>query len=410
MQLTVAAADGGNSRVVLESDSAYPFLREPAWAPDGREIAVVRGTGGIAGEIWLVPVAGGAPRRPFTDPPEVFADSPVFTTDGLALIHSSNRGGATNLWAYPTRGGPHVRLTTGPGPDIGPTVADDGTIAFLNSRWRNALEVHSLGNEPPRTLTTHSPFLWAPVFSPGRKRDRLQPQRNGRFVAHLVHPGGGGTPRRLTSSAAGEVYPRYSPDGRFIWFHTWQTPRQVGRVPRDGGAIELLSFGAAGDGFPDLSPDGSQIVLTRTDSDAERLYVAPVGRRIGPAPDGDARRGGEVVARWPADRVCRQSRLHRRDSGARRALGPRAAPDEDGWLAGVAAKRSEIAYLVLGRNGNQEIQVVAAQGGSPRPLGQARFNGWNYPFAISPDGKAIATSNSRHISDEIWLIEPSKRQ
>ena len=70
---------------------------------------------------------------------------------------------------------------------------------------------------------------------------------------------------------------------------------------------------------------------------------------------------------------------------------------------------SEIAYLVLGRTGNQEIQVVAANGGTPRPLGQVRFNGWNYPFAISPDGKAIATSNSRHISDEIWLIEPAKR-
>src|SRR4029453_8338982 len=104
-------------------------------------------------------------------------------------------------------------------------------------------------------------------------------------------PAAGGTPRRLTSAAAGEVYSRYSPDGRFIWFHTWQTPR------RDGGAIELLSFGADGDGFPDLSPDGSQVVVTRTDADAERLYVAPsrggTARRLTSTPG--------AVGKWSPD-------------------------------------------------------------------------------------------------------------
>ena len=144
IDLVIAGTDGSNPRVVLKGDSQFPFLRDPAWSPDGLELAVVRGSGGIAGEIWLVPAAGGAPRQAMFDPPEVFSDSPAYTADGLGIVHASNRGGATNIWFYPRRGGFPVRLTAGPGPDAGPTVAADGTIAFINSRWRNSLDIHSL--------------------------------------------------------------------------------------------------------------------------------------------------------------------------------------------------------------------------------------------------------------------------
>jgi Tol biopolymer transport system component len=406
--LTVAGADGSSARVVLESDSSYPFLREPAWAPDGRDVAIVRGTGGIAGEIWLVPAAGGAPRRPFSDPPEVFSDSPVFTADGLMLIHSSNRGGATNLWSYPTSGGAPVRLTTGPGPDTGPSVAADGTIAFINSRWRNTVEIHGLGGDPPRTLTTHSPFLWAPVFSPDSKEVAFsRSEVDGSWHIWTV-PAGGGVPRRLTSSGAGEVYPRYSPDGRFVWFHTWQTPRRIGRVSRESGTVDLLTFGGS-DAFPALSPDGAQIVMTRTDADAERLYVAPSGggaARLLTATPG-------AVAQWSPD-------------GKRIVFAGNRGYSGGIFLLDIAANREsrlvntggwpvwhpnglEVAYLAVGRSGHQEIHTVAARGGPSRQLGQWRFSGTNHPFAISPDGTAIVASNSRHVSDEVWLLEHAQQ-
>ena len=59
-ELAVSAIDGSDRRVVLSADSRYPFLRHPAWSPDERTIAMVRGTGGIAGEMWLVPSQGGS--------------------------------------------------------------------------------------------------------------------------------------------------------------------------------------------------------------------------------------------------------------------------------------------------------------------------------------------------------------
>ncbi len=57
VELVTSRVDGTGARALLESDSAYPFLRNPAWSPDGSQIAFVKGSGGIAGEIWLV--AGG---------------------------------------------------------------------------------------------------------------------------------------------------------------------------------------------------------------------------------------------------------------------------------------------------------------------------------------------------------------
>jgi len=38
-----------------------------------------------------------------------------------------------------------------------------------------------------------------------------------------------------------------------------------------------------------------------------------------------------------------------------------------------------------------------------------RFNGVNFPCDVSRDGKWLVTTNSQHISDEIWLLEGEKR-
>src|SRR5262249_39758928 len=148
-----------------QPDTTYTGFQDLTWSPDGSQIAVIRSMGGVTGEIWIVPVSGGPPRRLWKDPPEVFSRSPVFTPDGRGIIHSSNRGGATNLWLLPMDGAPPVRLTTGPGPDETPSVARDGTIAFLNSRGRVGLFVTDLESGKSRELMSHSMILWAPAFS-----------------------------------------------------------------------------------------------------------------------------------------------------------------------------------------------------------------------------------------------------
>jgi Tol biopolymer transport system component len=408
--LVTAARDGSDARILLSSDSAFPFLRDPAWSPDGTELAIVRGTGGIAGEIWLVRAEGGHPWRAFEDPPEVFADSPVYTADGSGLVHSSNRGGATNIWLHPRHGGAPIRLTAGPGPDTSPSVAADGTISFINSRWRNTLDLHGLDGTPARTLATHAPFLWGPAFSPdGTEVAFSRAEVDGAWHVWTVAVAGG-TPKRLTSGGAGEVYPRYTPDGAAILFHTWQAPRRIGRVPRSGGAVDFLSFGQASDGFPDMSPDGRWIAFTRTDRDAERVYVAP-------AAGGEARllsSSSGAIPRWSPDGRRIAFGAHRGYGGGISIVqadgsGQRKIADTGGWPVWHPDGK-QVSYIAIGRSGNQEVHTVPAEGGQPRLLTNIRFSGLNHPFDISPDGTLLVTSNAVHISDEIWLMEPTRHE
>jgi eukaryotic-like serine/threonine-protein kinase len=407
MELAVSMPDGTGSRIVLRGDSAFPFLRNPSWAPDGEEIAIVRGAGGIAGEIWLVPLSGGPPRKLGSDPPAVHSDWPSYAPDG-SIVHASNRGGATNVWLYPRGGDAPIRLTTGPGADEAPSIAADGTIAFVNSRWRNVLEAYPLPEGPPKVLASHTPFIWAPAVSPDDREVAFsRSEVDGSWHVWTV-PIDGGEPRKVTGGDAGELYPRYTPDGSQILFHTWNAPRRIGRVARTGGAHELLSFGSGtSDAFADLSPDGRNVLFTRTEADAERLYIAP-------AAGGEARlltRTPGAVARWSPDGeqiAFGGTRgftggvfLIRADGENERRLTP-----DGGWPVWWPGRG--IAYLAPTVSGSQEIRVVPVSGGPPVRLDSVRFTGGNYPFDISRTAVSLVTSNGVHVSDEIWLLEPRK--
>ena len=136
----------------------------------------------------------------------IFSQDPVFTKDGLGLVYSSNLGGATNLWYRTLAGGAPIRLTNGSGPDEWASVANDGTIAFMNSKWRNALILAELPAGPSRTLATHTPYIWAPAFSPdGRLIAFSRGDADGAWHIWLTDSDGG-QPRRLTSGT-GEVGP-----------------------------------------------------------------------------------------------------------------------------------------------------------------------------------------------------------
>jgi Tol biopolymer transport system component/predicted Ser/Thr protein kinase len=404
-ELVVANGDGSNPHPLLQPNSVFPFLRDPAWSPDNREIAIVRGSGGIAGEIWFVPLDGSDPRKAIDDPPEVFSDSPAYTSDGLGLVHSSNRGGATNIWFYPRRGGAPVRLTAGAGPDAAPTTAEDGTIAFINSRWRNTLEVYNIRGGQPKVLTTHSPYLWGPAFSPdGRTIAFSRSEVDGSW--HLwTMPADGGPPKRLTDSPSGEVYSRFSNDGAFLMFHTWSTPRRIGRVPSGGGAAQLLDFGGPSDAFADMSRDGRWIAFTRIEQDAERIYIVPAA---GGKPRLLTSSAG-AVPRWSPDGKLIAFSSSRSLSGGIVVIEPdgrneRRLTTTGGWPVWFPDGQ-QLAFLVAGKNGHQEIQTVSRTGAPGRPIA-VDFNGFNHPFDISRDGSRIATTNAVHVSDEVWILEP----
>jgi len=406
--IVITADDGGNREVVFENEAPYLQLRSPAWAPDGSQLAVVRSLGGSSGEIWLVPVNGGEPRRLSVDPPGVVANGPVYTSDGKTIIYSSNRAGTRNLWRTPLDGGQSVRLTAGAGPDADPSVANDGSIAFANSRWRYVLFVHEVQTSERRTLVTHAAFLWAPTFSrDGRDLAVSRAEVDGSWHIWLVSLDEA-TPRRLTTGTPPQIYPRFFPNDASVLYSSWTTPGRVWRVPRSGGLPTAITPEGEDAGYADISPDGRWLAYARAEDGTTHLYLMPLE-------GGDARRLTDnpgTLPRWSPDG---QWIAFTRDRGFESGVfvirldgtDERRLTESGGWPTWFPDGR-RVGYVVVGPDGNQRLYVVPLDGGAATRIAGIEYQGTNSPFDVSPDGRLLVSTDAVHTGDEIWLLEPPR--
>jgi Tol biopolymer transport system component len=411
--LMTSAVDGSDLRVVLRGDDLYPFLASPSWSPDGRLLALERGRGGINRDIWIVPVQGGVPTRLTKDVPGVVSDSPVFEPSGRGVIHRSTRGGASNLWWQPLKGNSVVQLTTGSGPDTSPSVARNGTIAFLNSRWRNTLILLSLANGASTTLLTDSSRLWGPVFSPdGKEIAYSRDEPNGLWHLWII-PASGGEARQLTSGNVPEIYPRFTPGGDAVFFNTWGAePLILGRVPSNGGPQRpALSPSSGSDAYADVSPDGRSVAFVRTENKISHIYIASTDG------SGQARPVGNItgtVPRWSPDGQWISFSPNRTASSGVFIVHPdgsglRRISENGGWAVWWP-DGDQLGFQVIGQDGNEQIKVFRLKTGEIHTLPHVHFVGTNHPFDISRDGKWLITTNYQHLSDEIWLLEPPEKK
>ena len=221
-------------------------------------------------------------------------------------------------------------------------------------------------------------------------------------------PLGGGAPRQLTAGALGELYPRYLPDGGFILYHTWGTPHRVWRVPRTGGpAVALTPAQGQDDGYGDASPDGRWLAFARAEARAEHIYVAPIAG----GPERLLTTSAGAVPRWSPDG---RSIAFSPDRGYASGIfvisadgtGERRLAERGGWPVWWPDGR-HVGYEVIGADGNLQILVVSVEGGAATAIDALKFNGSNYPFHVSLDGR-LAVTNAVHVSDEIWLFRPAR--
>jgi serine/threonine protein kinase/Tol biopolymer transport system component len=411
--LAISGTDGSNVRVILKGDDVYPFLSSPAWSPDGATLTVSRSRGGMNRDIWIVPAHGGEATRLTKDAAGVVSDWPVFAPDGRGVVHRSNRGGASNLWLQPLESDSPVQLTTGPGPDTEPSIARNGTIAFLNSRSRYSLLVYSFADGTSKTLLTDASRFWAPAYSPdGKEIAYTRDEPDGSWHLWVV-PADGGAPRQITSGKVPEIYPRFSPDGSTIYFNTWGTePLSIWRVPSKGGPPKAATSSRSGsDAYADVSPDGRSVVFTRTENKISHIFVAATDGRAEPRRVLDM---PGTVPRWSPDGKWISFSPNRGFSSGINIVHPdgsalKRLTERGGWAVWWP-DGEQIGFQVVGADGNSQIQVLNLKSGETRTLSNLHFLGTNFPFDISRDGKWLATTNFQHVSDEIWLLEPVEKK
>jgi len=347
-------------------------LADPQLSPDGSQIAYVLTHVDLEArtrnsDLWLVPLAGGEPRRLTSNPAS--DTRPRFSPDGRSLAFLSTRGGSSQVWLLDLAGGEPRPLTT---------LATD-VDAF---EWLGASRL----------------ALVSAVFPDCGADDAC----NARKLAEAG---------KATSSA------RAYDELLYRHWDTWGDGRRshVLSLPIGGGTAVDLTPG--GDDAPPfslggedwgVSPDGSEVCVSRKDAkgeawstNAELYLVAATGgapKRVSDSPGYDSgcrySPDGKLLAYRTQARAGYESDRWRlvvydRASGARRTLTEAFDRQVEGF---VFSPDSKTLYLTAEEGGLTPAFSVPVAGGAVTPvLGGAGTLG---DLSVTRDGRTLLATQT----------------
>ena len=189
-----------------------------------------------------------------------------FITSSLTsprLVYALRKGGGRSIWRMHipdrnTKGGPPERMFASTRGEFAHQYSPDGNkVAFESKRGGN-LEIWVCGSDGQglRQLTSMgSSASGVPTWSP--TENKLPFTRMRRVTPrYLLSPAEGGATRRLTSLTAGAMFPRWSRDGKWIYFSSKESgATRIWKAPSGGGqAVQVTDGGGL---VASESPDGN---------------------------------------------------------------------------------------------------------------------------------------------------------
>lgn len=123
----------GGTPMNLTASQWNTYNGNPAWSPDGTQIAFDSDRSGTQ-EIWVMQAEGGGAIQ-LTHTDQGYSEFPSWSPDGERIAFCSNRTGNTEIWVMSATGENQTQLTFDPTSDITPAWSLDGSrIAFSSHR------------------------------------------------------------------------------------------------------------------------------------------------------------------------------------------------------------------------------------------------------------------------------------
>lgn len=257
-------AAGQLGEPVWRSDAA-PQVRSPNWSPDSRTLVFEAAFSSFR-DIYALDLADRtAPKqRRLTDHPAGNYE-PAFSPDGRQIAFVSSRDGNAEVYVMRADGSEPQRVTHFQLDDWGPVWSPDGgTLAFLSNRESvdriflckpDGTELRRLTAETTEARKSFEPGEAEPVFTPDGKglvfSVRTGPQQAALRRADLAT--GQVTP--LTAGKSSDREPTFAPDGKLLVFASDRDgDPELYLMRPDGTGVTRLTERQGADWLPRWSP------------------------------------------------------------------------------------------------------------------------------------------------------------
>lgn len=159
-------AVGSDHPATIDTGFANQCNNDHGISPDSTQLAISDNSqGDRESMVYLVPIAGGTPRRITEKSPSYWHG---WSPDGKTLAFVGQRNGDFDIYSIPAAGGDETRLTTAKGLDDGPEYSPDGNYIYFNSERTGHMQIWRMKPDGSQQEQVFSDDLnnWFPHISP----------------------------------------------------------------------------------------------------------------------------------------------------------------------------------------------------------------------------------------------------